>query len=148
MKIFNKNYNMNEILLGAFLFVLIVMTMNKTIPEEIENVIMSFQGMFVSLLFLLVVFFKFNSVVGILLVIFLYLLFSKMKSKPHAKPHTQNIMNKPKEINHVKKNEDKKSYKSLEEEIVHTMLPIANENNVSQLKYTASSSSSELYASV
>ena len=40
MKIFNKNYDMNEILLGAFLFVLIVMTMNKTIPEEIENVIM------------------------------------------------------------------------------------------------------------
>ena len=99
MKIFNKNYDMNEILLGAFLFVLIVMTMNKTIPEELENVIMSFQGMFVSLLFLLLFFFKFNSVVGILLVIFLYLLFSKMNSKPDTKPHTQNIVNKPKEIN-------------------------------------------------
>lgn len=107
MKIFNKNYDMNELLLGAFLFVLIVMTMNKSIPEELENVIMSFQGMFVSLLFLLVVFFKFNSVVGILLVIFLYLLFSKMNTKTLVKPHTQNIVNKPKEINQVKKHKIK-----------------------------------------
>jgi len=148
MKIFNKNYDMNELLLGAFLFVLIVMTMNKSIPEELENVIMSFQGMFVSLLFLLVVFFKFNSVVGILLVIFLYLLFSKINQKPPVKPYTHQSVNKPKKINQYKKNKDKKSYKSLEEELVHTMLPIANENNVSHLKYTASSSSSELYSSV
>ena len=71
MKILNKKYNNNEVLLGMFLFVLIVMSMNQSMPSGIQDVIMSFQGMFVALVLLLVFFLKFNSVIGILLVIFL-----------------------------------------------------------------------------
>ena len=65
MKILNKNYDTNEIFLGVFLFVLIIMSMNKSIPNDVQEILISFQGMFVSLILLLVFFLKFNSVIGI-----------------------------------------------------------------------------------
>jgi hypothetical protein len=146
MKILNKKYNNNEVLLGMFLFVLIVMSMNQSMPSGIQDVIMSFQGMFVALVLLLVFFLKFNSVIGILLVIFLYIIFQNGTSKQSVVPSNTKMI--PKETKPVVKNITKNNYKSLEEEVVQTMLPISKQNNISQPRYATSSSSNELYTSI
>ena len=146
MKILNKKYNNNELLLGMFLFVLIVMSMNQSMPSAVQDVIMSFQGMFVALVLLLVFFLKFNSVIGILLVIFLYIIYQNGNSKQSVVPSNTKMI--PKETKHVVKNITKTNYKSLEEETVQTMLPISKQNNISQPRYATSSSSNELYTSI
>ena len=148
MKILNKKYNNNELLLGMFLFVLIVMSMNQSMPSDIQDVIMSFQGMFVALVLLLVFFLKFNSVIGILLVIFLYIIFQNGNSKHSVVPSNTKMI--PKETKPVVKNisKNKNNYQSLEEEVVQTMLPISKQNNISQPRYATSSSSNELYTSI
>ena len=146
MKILNKKYNNNEVLLGMFLFVLIVMSMNQSMPSGIQDVIMSFQGMFVALVLLLVFFLKFNSVIGILLVIFLYIIFQNGNSSQSVVPSNTKMI--PKETKPVVKNINKNNYKSLEEEVVQTMLPISKQNNISQPRYATSSSSNELYTSI
>ena len=146
MKILNKKYNNNELLLGMFLFVLIVMSMNQSMPSDIQDVIMSFQGMFVALVLLLVFFLKFNSVIGILLVIFLYIIYQNGNSKQSVVPSNTKMI--PKETKPVVKNITKTNYKSLEEETVQTMLPISKQNNISQPRYATSSSSNELYTSI
>ena len=146
MKILNKKYNNNEVLLGMFLFVLIVMSMSQSMPSGIQDVIMSFQGMFVALVLLLVFFLKFNSVIGILLVIFLYIIFQNGNSNQSVVPSNTKMI--PKETKPVVKNITKNNYKSLEEEVVQTMLPISKQNNISQPRYATSSSSNELYTSI
>ncbi len=146
MKILNKNYDTNEIFLGVFLFVLIIMSMNKSIPNDVQEILTSFQGMFVSLILLLVFFLKFNSVIGILLVIFLYIIFQNSAKSNSVVPSNVKVM--PKESKPIVNKKKVNNYQSLEEETVQNMLPISKQNNISQPKYSSVSSSSELYTTI
>tara|TARA_E500000178_G_C16586329_1_gene558379 strand:- start:180 stop:620 length:441 start_codon:yes stop_codon:yes gene_type:complete len=146
MKILNKNYDANEMFLGVFLFVLIIMSMNKSIPGDVEEILTSFQGMFVSLILLLVFFLKFNSVIGILLVIFLYIIFQNSGNSNSVVPSNVKVM--PKETKPIVNKKKVNNYQSLEEETVQNMLPISKQNNISQPKYSSVSSSSELYTTI
>lgn len=146
MKILNKNYDTNEIFLGVFLFVLIVFSMNKSIPNDVQEILTSFQGMFVSLILLLVLFLKFNSVIGILLLIFLYIIFQNSISSKIVVPSNTKVV--PKQKKPIIKNNQVNNYKSLEEETVQNMLPISKQNNISQPKYSTSTSSNELYTTI
>jgi Ca2+/Na+ antiporter len=144
MKIFNKKCDVNEIVIGSILFVLIIMTMNKSLPHDIEEILVSFQGMFVFLVLLMVFFLKFHSLIGILLLIFIYMVFENNRSTiPNHK--VVNLNNNKIVRNPVEK---KFNYNSLEEEVVQTMLPISRNGGLSQPKYTASSSSNELYTTM
>lgn len=146
MKILNKNFDTNEIFLGVFLFVLIIMSMNKSIPNDVQEILTSFQGMFVSLILLLVFFLKFNSVIGILLVIFLYIIFQNSGHSNSVVPSNAKVM--PKESKPIVNKKKVNNYQSLEEETVQNMLPISKQNNISQPKYSSVSSSSELYTTI
>ena len=146
MKILNKNYDANEMFLGVFLFVLIIMSMNKSIPNDVQEILTSFQGMFVSLILLLVFFLKFNSVIGILLVIFLYIIFQNGNKSNSVVPSNLKVM--PKDTKPVIKNKKVNNYQSLEEEVVQNMLPISKQNNISQPKYSSLTSSNELYTTI
>ncbi len=142
----NKNYDMNEIFLGVFLFVLIIMSMNKSIPHDVQEILTSFQGMFISLILLLVFFLKFNTLIGILLVIFLYIIFQNSNSSTTVVPSNVKVI--PKETKPEIKNKEVNNYKSLEEEVVQNMLPISKQSNLSQPKYASVASSNELYTSI
>ena len=146
MKILNKNYGMNEIFLGVFLFVLIIMSMNKSIPHDVQEILTSFQGMFVSLILLLVFFLKFNSVVGILLVIFLYIIFQNSNNYNVVVPSNTKVV--PERKKPIIKNKEVNNYQSLEEETVQNMLPVSKQNNVSQPRYSTLTSSNELYTTI
>ena len=146
MKILNKNYGMNEIFLGVFLFALIIMSMNKSIPHDVQEILTSFQGMFVSLILLLVFFLKFNSVIGILLVIFLYIIFQNSNNSNVVVPSNVKVV--PEKNKPIIKNKEVNNYQSLEEETVQNMLPISKQNNVSQPRYSTLTSSNELYTTI
>ena len=70
------------------------MSMNKSIPNDVQEILTSFQGMFVSLILLLFFFLKFNSVIGILLVIFLYIIFQNSGNSNSVVPSNVKVMPK------------------------------------------------------
>ena len=55
---------------------------------------------------------------------------------------------KPAQVNKVHFDQHINRKESLEEEVVRTMLPIANENNISQPRYANKMSSDEIYTSI
>tara|TARA_B110000305_G_C19455439_1_gene650635 strand:+ start:2941 stop:3426 length:486 start_codon:yes stop_codon:yes gene_type:complete len=152
---FNKKQQPYELVIGVVLFLLIVMSMNKSLPLDVKDVFLSTPGMLVLFVMVFILFTKKNKVLGVLGVILIYILLQG-SSMTTAINHGNGAVLNQVRIPDIKKAyqapnmvpPEKKASGSLEEEMVQTMLPIAGDININQPKYSAKMSSEEVYTSV
>ena len=142
---FLKKAKPTELVLGTILVLLISITMNKKMPLGIKETLLSQSGILVSLVLIIVLFLNNNKVVGILGVLLYFILLQGGETNEYKKSYPENPLKidapQPSPVN-------PNISETLEEEYVRLMLPIANENNVSQPKYVATNSSKEEYKTI
>ena len=142
---FLKKAKPTELVLGTILVLLISMTMNKKMPVGVKETLLSQSGILVSLVLIIVLFLNNNKVVGILGVLLYFILLQGGETNEYKNSYPENPLKidapQPAPVN-------PNISETLEEEYVRLMLPIANENNVSQPKYVATNSSKEEYKTV
>tara|TARA_Y100000741_G_scaffold365027_1_gene358489 strand:+ start:1796 stop:2269 length:474 start_codon:yes stop_codon:yes gene_type:complete len=146
-----NKYKPYEFILGVMLSLIIVMSMNKSIPDNIKELLTSVPGIMILCVVIFVLFSNGNKVVGILAIILLYILSQSTQTPSYIIPNSNTIIDRIKPVGHVSKVSDYQNVnknESLEEEVVRTMIPIANENNISQPRYASKLSSDEIYTSI
>ena len=146
----SKKYKPYEFILGVVLSLIIVMSLNKSIPNNIKELLTSVPGILVLCVMVFILFSNGNKVVGVLAIVLLYLLSQSTSGSSYIIPNANPLMEKvkPAQVNKVHFDQHINRKESLEEEVVRTMLPIANENNISQPRYANKLSSDEIYTSI